>query len=112
MTEQEQSSAVTALSVISMVFGIIGMLGAFIPCLGVFALFVAIPAAICGGAAFFIASSKKTSKGFAVAAMTISLIGVVIAGLQYMALAGTGAALNEAAKESLRLQQLQQRSNP
>ena len=108
--QPEQSTAVTALSVISLVFGIIGMLASFIPCFGAFALFIAIPAAIAGGAAFFIASSKKTPKGLAVSALTISLIGVVISGFQYMALAGAIKATKDAAQEEARSRrQLQQK---
>jgi len=41
--ELKDSGAVTALSVIGLVFGLIGMLGSFIPCLGSLAFFVGIP---------------------------------------------------------------------
>ena len=55
--ELKDSGAVTALSVIGLVFGLIGMLGSFIPCLGSLAFFVGIPAAIASGIALAIACS-------------------------------------------------------
>lgn len=88
----KDSSAVTVMSVIGLVFGLIGMLGAFIPCLGSFAFFIGIPAAVVSGIALFIAYSQNAKKTFAIVALTISLIGVVVSGIQYFSIIGAGKA--------------------
>lgn len=90
--ELKDSGAVTVLSVIGLVFGLIGMLGAFIPCLGAFAFFVGVPAAIVSGIALGIAYSQKAKRTFAIVALTISLIGVVVSGIQYSSIMGAGKA--------------------
>lgn len=91
-TELKDSGTVTVMSVIGFVFGLIGMLGSFIPCLGSFAFFIGIPAAIISVIGLFIAYSRNAKKTFAIVAVTISLIGVVISGWQYYAVIST---LNE-----------------
>ena len=88
--ELKDSGAVTALSVIGRVFGLIGMLGSFIPCLGSLAFFVGIPAAIASGIALAIAYAQKAKRTFAIVALTISLIGVVISGWQYISIISAG----------------------
>lgn len=88
--EKESSGTVTALSVIGIVFGLIGMMGSFIPCLGAFAFFIGIPAAIVSGIGLFIAQSKKCQNTFAIVALVISLIGVVISGIQYFSIISLG----------------------
>ena len=97
--QRPESGTVTALSVISMIFGTIGLLGSFIPCLGAFAIWIAIPAALCGGAAFFVAKSKGVSIGFPVAAFVVSLLGLVISSVQIMAITSAGKAANDGIKE-------------
>jgi hypothetical protein len=86
----KESGAVTALSVIGLVFGLIGMLGSFIPCLGALAFYISIPAAIVSGIALGIAYSQKAKKTFAIVALTISLIGVVISGWQAFSITSLG----------------------
>ena len=88
--ELRDSGAVTALSVIGLVFGLIGMLGSFIPCLGSLAFFVGIPAAIASAIALAIAYAQKAKRTFAIVALTISLIGVVISGWQYFSIISAG----------------------
>lgn len=88
--ELRESGTVTALSVIGFVFGLIGMLGSFIPCLGSLAFFVGIPAAIASGAALVVANIQKAKRTFAIVALTISLIGVVISGWQYFSIVSAG----------------------
>ena len=91
MTEEfRDSGTVTALSVIGLVFGLIGMLGSFIPCIGSLAFFVGIPAALVSGIALWIAYTQKAKRTFAIVALTISLIGVVISGWQYFSIASAG----------------------
>lgn len=92
------SDLVVILATIGMVFGIIGMLNSFVPCLGMFALISSIPAAVVSGVATWLAYKKHLNKAFPLAALTVSTIGIIIAGSQFLALlsfgaaAGTGAA--------------------
>jgi len=86
----EESGLVTAISVVGTVFGVIGMLGSFIPCFGMLALYVAIPAALISGVALGLAYYQKVRKTFAIVALTISMIGVTVAGIQVGSLASTG----------------------
>ena len=88
--ELKDSGTVTALAVIGFVFGLIGMLGSFIPCLGSLAFFLGIPAAIASGAALMVAHFQKAKRTFAIVALTISLIGVVISGFQYFSIVSAG----------------------
>jgi len=98
MEEQlKDSGTVTTLSVIGLVFGLIGMLGSFIPCIGSFAFFVGIPAAIISGIGLFIAYQQNAKKTFAIVALTISLIGVVMSGTQYFSIISAG----ESARQQL-----------
>lgn len=98
--ELKDSGTVTALSVIGLVFGLIGMLGSFIPCIGAIAFYIGIPAAIISAIALGIAYSQKAKNTFAIVALTISLIGVVISGWQFFSIMGAGI---EAKKELERM---------
>jgi hypothetical protein len=89
-TELKDSGTVTAMSVVGFVFGLIGMLGSFIPCIGSLAFYVGIPAAIISGIALGIAYSQNAKKSFAIVALTISLIGVTISGWQYFSIISAG----------------------
>lgn len=91
MTEElKDSGTVTAMSVIGLVFGLIGMLGSFIPCVGSLAFLVGIPAALISAIGLGIAYSQKAKRTFAIVALTISLIGVVISGIQYFSIIAAG----------------------
>ncbi len=116
-TQRPESGTVTALAVVSMIFGTIGLLGSFIPCLGAFAIWVAIPAALCGAGAVCMAKSKGCSIGLPVAALVVSVLGVIISSLQIMALNATANAANEgvrAIEEELQREQntLQEQIQP
>jgi hypothetical protein len=89
-TELKESGAVTAMSVIGFVFGMIGMGGSFIPCIGSLAFYIGIPAAIISAIALGIAYSQNAKRTFAIVAVTISLIGVVISGWQYFSIISAG----------------------
>jgi len=88
--ELKDSGTVTALSVIGLVFGLIGMLGAFIPCIGSLAFYIGIPAAIISAIGLGVAYSQNAKRTFAIVALTISLIGVVISGWQYFSIISAG----------------------
>jgi len=89
-TDLKESGTVIALSVVGFVFGLIGMLGSFIPCIGSLAFYIGIPAALISAIALGIAYSQNAKKTFAVVALTISLIGVVISGWQYFTIVSAG----------------------
>jgi hypothetical protein len=86
----KESGTVTALSVIGLVFGLIAMLGSFVPCLGALAFFIGIPAALVSALGLGIAYSQDAKRTFAIVALTISLIGVVISGVQYYSIVSAG----------------------
>lgn len=98
----KESGAVTALSVTGFVFGLIGMLGAFIPCLGSLAFFIGIPAAVISGIGLGIAYSQNAKRTFAIVALTISLIGVVISGSQYFSIIAAGQKSREATENMMK----------
>jgi hypothetical protein len=83
----KDSGTVTVLSVIGFVFGLMGMLGSFIPCIGIAALYISIPSAIISGLALLTAYSHKAKRTFAFVSLTISLIGISISAWQYYRIA-------------------------
>ena len=105
MTDEQQtqqakpSSAITALSVLVLVFGIIGLLGSFIPCLGMLAIYVSIPTAIVGVITLIAAKRVNAPRGLAVAGLVIALIASGIAIAQYSALDSTNKKLEETNKK-------------
>ncbi len=73
---------ITAAATLGLVFGTIGMLISFIPCLGSSALLFSIPSSIVSGLATWFAYKNHSDKGLPVAALTISTLGLIIAGNQ------------------------------
>jgi hypothetical protein len=98
---KEASAATTVMSVIALVFGIIGLLGSFIPCLGAFAIWLALPSSILSGIATYLAYSKSESKVFPLIALTISCIGLVISGAQMLAIGGATSGINQGIRDSI-----------
>ena len=94
-TPLKDSGTVTVLSVIGLVFGLIGMLASFVPCLGALAFLVGMPAALASGIGLAVAYSQHAKRTFAIVALTISLIGVVISGAQYMTIVSAGKAAHD-----------------
>lgn len=96
--KKKESSLVVTLSVIGFILGLIGMLGSFIPCIGTIALYIAVPATLISGASVFLAYQKDVRIAFPVAALTISMIGLTVSGIQYFsfvkAVKDSGKALN------------------
>lgn len=91
----KDNGAVTALSVVGLVFGLLGMFASFVPCLGMYGLYVSVPAAIASGAGLLVAKNSNGKKSLAVAALTISLIGMSIAGYQKVVLDQTNQQLRD-----------------
>jgi flagellar basal body-associated protein FliL len=102
----KESGIVTAMSVVGLVFGLIGMNGSFIPCIGSLAFYIGIPAALISAIALFIAYSQNSKKTFAVVALTISLIGVVISGWQYHSIVSLGNSLERELKQMNNIPQI------
>ncbi|MEH1767532.1 hypothetical protein [Nostoc sp.] len=98
---KEASAATTVMSVIALVFGIMGMLASFIPCLGTFAMWLALPSSVLGGIATYLAYSKGESKAFPLVALTISTIGLVISGTQIIALNGAAHSIQDGLQQGL-----------
>ena len=105
MTEEKQtqqatpSSAITALSVLVLVFGIIGLLGSFIPCLGMLAIYISIPTAIVGVITVIAAKKVNAPRGLAVAGLVIALIASGIAIAQASALDSANKKLEQKNRE-------------
>ena len=101
--ELKDSGTVTALSVVGLVFGLVGMLGSFVPCIGSLAFYIGIPAAIISAIGLGVAYSQNAKRTFSIVALTISLIGVIISGIQYHTIVSVGKDINK---------ELQRLSNP
>ena len=97
VSQRPESGTVTALGVVSIIFGTIGLLGSFIPCLGALAIWLAIPASLCGAGAVYLAKTKGCSIGLPIAALVVSVLGLIISSVQIMALTSAG----KAAKDGL-----------
>ncbi len=89
---ESESGIITAHAVLGLVFGLIAMLGSFIPYLGTLAFRIGIFAALISGPALAITYARRTKHTFAINALTISLVAVVIslAQLKYFATHGGG----------------------
>jgi hypothetical protein len=98
---KEASAATTVMSVIALVFGIIGLLGSFIPCLGAFAIWLALPSSILSAVATYLAYTKREPKVFPLVALTISALGLVISGTQMLALGGAASGINQGLRDSI-----------
>ncbi len=105
-TDLKDFWTVIAMSVIGFVFGFIGILSSFFPTIGTFAFYIGIPAVVISAIGLGIAYSQNTKKSIAIVAVTISLIGVIVSGLHYFNVTGTG---NEAKHP---LDQLSKQSQP
>ena len=89
----QPSNLVLVLSIIGLVFGSMGTMGSFVPCLGMLAVYVAIPGAIISILALIIAKVKSASLTLPVIALTLSLLG---AGVSIFQTASISAGINHA----------------
>lgn len=83
---RKEAGLVTVLATVGMVFGLIGMLGSFIPCFGALAFYISLPATIISGIGAWLAYKNRIAISLPIAAVTISSIGLIISGLQIMSL--------------------------
>ena len=90
MSELKDSGIVTIIATVAFVFGVIGMLLSFIPLLGALGFYIGIPAAIIAGIGVGVAKARKSKQTFALVALTISLIRVLISGWQYFTIIHLG----------------------
>ena len=86
----KSSNTVTVISTIGFVFGMVGMLGSFIPFIGSLAFYIGIPAAFISAVGLVIAKTKNAKQTFSIIALTVSLIGVAVSGWQYVTIYSLG----------------------
>lgn len=98
MSELKDKGAVTALAVAGLVFGVIGLLGSFIPCLGVFALYVSVPAGLVSAVAIAIAIQGNAKRSLAIAALVISVIAAGISLFQKKQIESIPGRIDEASR--------------
>ena len=88
MTEEgtnvsSKAGLVKGLGIGGLVLGIFALIISFVPCLGAYAMFPGIIAVIISAVGLFLASKEKLGKGLLIAALSISILGCIIAGWQY-----------------------------
>jgi hypothetical protein len=77
----KESTAVTALAAIGLVFGFLGLIGAFVPCFGTIAFVIAIPGVLASVMALVLAFAQNASRTFPFISLAVSLLGIVLSGL-------------------------------
>lgn len=94
--ELRDSPTVLVLSILGTVLGSIGTLISFTIIFGILALYLSVPATLLSGTALYVAVSRHAKRTFAVVALTISLIGVVVASSQIIMFYALGTAVQTA----------------
>lgn len=75
------------MSVAALVLGIVGLVFSFVPCFGVYALFIAVPGIVFGALGLRKALKENgKDKGLAIAGLVCAIIGTAIAGWQWYTL--------------------------
>ena len=87
------------MGVASLVLGIVGLVISFIPCLGMYGLFLTVPGVILGIVGLSMAAKKNGPKGLAIAGVVCSIIGTIIAGWQYKKLSEASDSLTQLSNE-------------
>lgn len=87
------------MGVASLVLGIVGLVISFIPCLGMYGLFLTVPGVVLGFVGLIMAAKKNAPKGLAIAGVVCSIIGTIIAGWQYKKLSEASDSLTQMANE-------------
>ena len=84
------TGTVSAIATVTLIGGLIGLLGSFIPCFGVFALYISVPSSILGIIGIFVAHNQKSPMGYIVGATTVAIVGALIAYSQYASIMSLG----------------------
>ncbi len=95
MDEQVKTSAGQGFGIASLILGIIALLVALIPCIGLFALIPGIIAIILAIIGLSQASKANGAKGVIIAGLIISILGTTLAGIWLMFFSAGGALLKE-----------------
>ena len=98
-TETTKNSAVKALGISGLVCGIMTFVGSFIPCFGMFAIFLGALALLLCIIGLVIASKKGAPKGLLIAGLILSLIGCYVAYSQAAAFASLGEEMQQHMQE-------------
>ena len=85
------------MGVASLVLGIVGLVISFVPCLGMYGLFLTVPGVVLGFVGLFTAAKSNAPKGLAIAGLICSIIGTIVAGWQYKKLSEASNILQDAA---------------
>lgn len=109
---KKTSDIVTVFAVIGLVFGLISLFGSFIPCFGILALYIGIPATIISAIGLIVAIKKNAKRTFIISSLTISLIGVAISNCQLSALNSFGKKMSSDLKEASKEIEKQQNPQP
>ena len=79
MTEQKNNT----LSIIALVVAVLGILIAFLPCVGIFAILPGILGAILGAIAYFQSKDTGSPTKMSLIALIVSIVAIAIAGFQF-----------------------------
>lgn len=95
MDEQEKTTAGQGFGIASLILGIIALLIALIPCIGLFALIPGIVAVVLAIVGLSQASKANGAKGVIIAGLVVSILGTTIAAIWLIFFSAGGAFLNE-----------------
>jgi len=86
----KDSGVVTFVSVVGMIFGILGLIGSIVPVFGIIFIYVSVPAIAISIVSLGLAYYKKSSKTMPVVAIAISFVAILLSVFQYSALKSVG----------------------
>ena len=95
MDEQEKTKAGQGFGIASLILGILALLIALIPCIGIFALIPGVVAIVLAIVGLSQASKANGAKGVIIAGLVISILGTTIAAIWLFFVSAGGAFLNE-----------------
>jgi hypothetical protein len=81
-----KSGLVSALAIIGLVLGVVGLLISFLPCIGWLGILASGPALILAIVALVVASARNAPKNLAIAALCVSVVGVGVPVVELLAL--------------------------
>ncbi len=95
MDEQEKTTAGQGFGIASLILGIVALLIALIPCIGLFALIPGIVAIVLAIVGLSQASKANGAKGVIIAGLVISILGTTLAAVWLMFFSAGGVFLNK-----------------